>query len=70
MLTTFNRLNLASKNYSGNDVFQTACLMTKNYVKIGMVTGVITLIVSFCILAVTSVRVYKANIQSRYTKII
>jgi Na+-driven multidrug efflux pump len=56
---TFLRLNSASKKYNNNKVFESACQLSKEYVATGMWMGVVILLLSLVVFAMSSYNVYQ-----------
>lgn len=58
-LSTFNRLESASKKYDSNAVFESACHLSKNYINTGQNMSIIMIIISLIVLIVISIVSYK-----------
>lgn len=57
-LSIFKRLNKASVQYKSDDVFNEACHISKKYVKDGLLTSIVMLVVSILLLIGSSVNIY------------
>lgn len=57
--STFSRLDTAAKNYEIDTTFQTACHVTKNYVKTSKLVSLLTLILALLIMNFVSIMIYK-----------
>ena len=55
---TFNRLNRVVGIYSNSEL-EAACQVSKIYVRVGLITGVIVTLLSLCVLALASWNLYK-----------
>jgi len=56
---TFLRLEIASKKYDNNKVFDSACQLSKEYVTTGLLIGKIILILSLLLVTMSSYNVYR-----------
>jgi len=59
-LGTFMRLNKAYHKYNNDKVFESACQMSKEYVKAGLWMGVVITVLSIGVLFMASHGVYKS----------
>lgn len=60
MVSTFIKLKNASKNYDSDYKLESACRISKNYVKTGFLIGIFTLFLSFFTLITTLVIIFKS----------
>ena len=57
-LSNFIRLDNASKNYNTDSLFESACNVSKNYVKNGNIISWVLVVISWVILILSSVLIY------------
>jgi hypothetical protein len=57
--SVFTILKNVSNQYTSNDLFDNACHVSKNYVKIGYTISIIILIISILLMILASFSIYK-----------
>lgn len=60
-VSVFIRLSNASPQYTNSDQFDSACHISKNYVKMGKLSSIIILILSVLLMFGSSLSIYKNN---------
>jgi uncharacterized phage infection (PIP) family protein YhgE len=58
----FIRLSDASHQYSNDDQFDSACHVSKKYVKTGKIVSIIILVLSILLMIGSSVSIYRNNV--------
>ena len=58
-LSTFIRLQSASKKYNSDEIFESSCNLSKNYVNTGFNMSIFIIIISIIVLIVLSIISYK-----------